>query len=143
MKAKEHFQALITIIIPYIHKILSLIMFIFLFTIVIGDAVFKWKKLSFTTAISLSITVNIVYMACYFFPRMLVGFTNNPLQATYGCCMFTVRPKWTWISKVRTFISFKFTNLSNYNKSWKYIICSSPRRLSEISQVTSGYRQIQ
>ena len=37
---------------------------------------------------------------------------------------------------------FKFTNLLNYNKSWKYIIQSSPRRLSEISQVTSGYRQI-
>ena len=76
--------------IPYIHKILSLITIIFFFTIVIGGAYFKWRKFSFTTAISLSITVNIIYMVCYFFPRMLVEFINNPLQATYNCCMFIV-----------------------------------------------------
>ena len=76
--------------IPYIHKILSLIMTIFLFTIVIGGAVLKWRRFSFTTAISLSITVNIIYIACYFFPRMLVAFINNPLQATYNCFMLIV-----------------------------------------------------
>ena len=76
--------------IPYIHKILSLIMIVFLFTIMIEGAVFKWRKFSFTTAISLSITVNIIYMVCYFFPRMLVAFTNNPPQAAYNCCIFVV-----------------------------------------------------
>ena len=65
-------------------------MIIFLFTIVIGGAVLKWRKFSFTTVISLSITVNIIYIVCYFFPRMLVAFCNNPLQATYNCFMLIV-----------------------------------------------------
>ena len=74
--------------IPYIHKIILII--IFLLTIVIGGVFFKWRKFSLTTAISVSITVNIIYVMCYLFPRILVEFINNPLHAMYNHCMLIV-----------------------------------------------------
>ena len=77
--------------IPYIHKIISFfIIIIFLLTILIGGAFFKWRKFNFPVATSISITVNIICVMCYWFPRILVEFINNPLQAMYNCCMLIV-----------------------------------------------------
>ena len=67
----------------YIHTMLSFLMTIFLYAMMITGIFFKWRKISFTTVISMSISVNIIYMVCYFFPETLVSFTYDPVQATY------------------------------------------------------------
>lgn len=88
MKAKESFQALIIIFHTFTNIIILII--IFLLTILIGGAFFKWRKFNLTTAISVSITVNIIYVMYYLVPRILLEFINNPLQAMYNHCMLIV-----------------------------------------------------
>ena len=69
--------------IPYIHGTLLIVVMIFLCAILISGMFFKCRKISFTTVISMSISVNIIYMVCYFFPEILVSFIYDPVQATY------------------------------------------------------------
>ena len=69
--------------IPYIHRTLSILVMIFLYAMMIAGLFLKWRKISFTTVISMSISVNIIYMVCYFFPEILVSFIYDPVQATY------------------------------------------------------------
>ena len=72
--------------ISYIHKALSVIFLI----IMIGGVFLRWRKLSFVSSVSISITVNIIYMVCYYVPKMLVEFTYDPSEATYNFCMTIV-----------------------------------------------------
>ena len=69
--------------VSYIHRTLSTLVMIFLYAMMITGVFLKWRKVSFTTVISLSISINIIYMVCYFFPKILVSFTYDPVQATY------------------------------------------------------------
>ena len=72
--------------VSYLHEILSIIVLV----IIIGAVFLRCRNFSFISLICMSITVNIVYVMCYSIPRMLVGFTYGPLQATYNCCMAVV-----------------------------------------------------
>ena len=68
----------------YVHKAISVVVLI----IMIGGVFLKWT--SFISSISTSITLNIIYMVCYIFPNMLVGFIYDPSEAMYNCCMTIV-----------------------------------------------------
>ena len=69
--------------IPYIHGTLLIVVMISLCAILISGMFFKCRKISFTTVISMSISVNIIYVVCYFFPEILVSYMYDPIQATY------------------------------------------------------------
>lgn len=43
------------------------------------------RRISLISIGSVYISVNIIYMVCYSFPRMVVEFAHNPLLATYMC----------------------------------------------------------
>ena len=71
----------------YLNTVLAVLMLILLTVIVTTGLVFKCRKISFISTVSMSISLNIVYMVCYSFPRMAVEFTHDPLLAIYGCFM--------------------------------------------------------
>ena len=68
----------------YVHKAISVVVLI----IMIGGVFLRWTSL--ISSISTSITLNIIYMVCYFLPNMLVGFIYDPLEAMQNCCMTIV-----------------------------------------------------
>ena len=78
-KTKD-FQSIVDHYIPYIHSTLSLAVMVFLFTIVFSGLCFKWRKFSFISALSISTSLNIIYMASYWLPKMLVSFACDPVH---------------------------------------------------------------
>lgn len=73
--------------IPYIHAITSYFMIFIMFVIAIGFSICAWNL---NSLISISISVNIIYTMCYFFPTVLLVFIHDPLQVIYTCFMVIV-----------------------------------------------------
>ena len=67
--------------ISYIHNTVSIAVMAFLFTVVFSGLCFKWRKVSFISTLSISTAINIIYAVSYWFPKMLVGFTHDPIHA--------------------------------------------------------------
>ena len=71
----------------YLNTVLAVLVLTLLTVIVTAGLVFKYRKISFISTVSMSISINIIYMVCYSFPRMAVEFSHDPLLAVYTCLM--------------------------------------------------------
>ena len=72
---------------PYMHAKLSYFLVGTLLILAIGYSiiyVYKHKKSVF---IATSISVNVIYILCYFFPTMLLAFLHDPLLTIFSCFM--------------------------------------------------------
>ena len=67
--------------------VLAVLVLTLLTVIVTASIVFKCRKVSFISTVSISISLNIIYMVCYSFPRMAVELAHDPLLAIYTCSM--------------------------------------------------------
>ena len=72
---------------PYSHTILSSIVIFIMFTTAVLFLALKRKINSF---ISTSISVNLIFILCYFFPTVLLAFIHDPLQIAYTCFMVII-----------------------------------------------------
>ena len=66
--------------IPYIHDTVSLAVMMSLLTVVFSGLCFKWRKISFISTFSISVSINMIYAVSYWFPKMLVTFTHDPMR---------------------------------------------------------------
>ena len=73
--------------ISYIHAVMSYSMVIIVFVVAIAFSICAWNL---NSLISVSISVNVIYTICYFFPAILLAFIHDPLQIVYTCFMAAV-----------------------------------------------------
>ena len=71
----------------YLNTVLAVLVLTLLTVIVTAGLVLKCRKISFISTVSMSISLNIIYMACYSFPRMAVELAHDPLLVIYECFM--------------------------------------------------------
>ena len=69
---------------PYIHAVISYTIIIIMLLTAIIFSICKWNL---NSLLSTSISVNVIYTMCYFFPTILLAFIHDPLQITYTCFM--------------------------------------------------------
>ena len=68
---------------PYLHATLSYLLIGTLLTLAIGYSIFSICKRKKSIFITTSISVNIIYILCYFFPSMLLAFIHDPLLTIF------------------------------------------------------------
>ena len=68
-----------------INTLLPVLVLTLLTVTVIAGLVSKCRKIRFISTISMSISVNIIYVLCYSFPRMVVAFFHDPVLTIYTC----------------------------------------------------------
>ena len=72
---------------PYIHLGISCLLIGVMVVIAIIFSICRWGK---SSLIGISFSVNIVYLASYFFPPMVLAFIQDPMQILLTCLMATV-----------------------------------------------------
>ena len=75
---------------PYLHATLSYLLIGTLLTLAIGYSIFSICKHKKSIFIATSISVNIIYILCYFFPSMLLAFIHDPLLTIFTFFMAIV-----------------------------------------------------
>ena len=68
----------------YIHTVLTYLVQI-PFSVITMPLFTMCRKISFVSALSMLISINIIYMLCYSFPRMAVEIFHDPLLVMYRC----------------------------------------------------------
>jgi len=72
---------------PYMHAAISCFLNATLFIIAIGWSIYKRRK---NIVIATLISLNIIYIMCYFFPTLLFTFIYNPLRTILTCFMAVI-----------------------------------------------------
>ena len=66
---------------------LSYFVSMFITAVMFKPLISRCRRLNVISIISMTISLNMVYIVLYFFPTILVTFTYGPLQAKYNCLM--------------------------------------------------------
>lgn len=74
---------------PYLYLVISCLLIGIMLTVAILVSVCRCGKSS-TSLIGISISVNIVYIASYFVPPMVLAFIQDPMQVIFNCLMTLV-----------------------------------------------------
>ena len=69
----------------YINTLLPVLVLTLLTVTMIAGFVVKCRKIKFISTVSMSISVNIIYVLCYSFPRMVIAFVHDPVLTIHTC----------------------------------------------------------